>query len=300
VPADRAGQPTQQEIERMMCKWRATLALLGAFGLLAGCGGSAVEQKPTVNSMAITPAQYGRAGVWTVSGLNLDKGISLAIAAGSCENLTEVSGGTAFQRQFTCRPASTGELVGQVNELGGKEIARLRVIIPTPVVQLSLSQGTIELELDPEKAPVTVRNFLGYVNSNFYNNTIFHRVIKDFVIQGGGFTPGNPDPVAKLPTQPTIALESNNGLSNLRGTLAMARSSDPNSAASQFYINVVDNPSLDYKSEQEPGYAVFGKVTAGLDVVDAISVVPTRAVPSLGLTHLPVTNVIVTTARQVQ
>jgi len=282
----------------MMCKWRATLALLGVVGLLAGCGGSDVEQKPTVNAMAATPAQYGRAGVWTVSGLNLDKGISFVVASGSCENIAEISGGTAYQRQFSCRPTSVGELIGQVNELGGKELARLRVIIPTPVVQLSLSQGTIELELDPEKAPVTVQNFLNYVNSNFYNNTIFHRVIADFVIQGGGFTPGTPNPVAKPPTQPPIALESNNGLSNLRGTLAMARAAEPNSATSQFYINVVDNPSLDYKSEQEPGYAVFGKVTAGLDVVDAISVVPTRAVPSLGLTHLPVTNVVVTTARQ--
>lgn len=282
----------------MKCTWRPTLALIAAVGLLAGCGGSDDELKPTVNAMAATPAQYGRAGVWTVSGLNLDKGISFAIASGSCENIAEVSGGTAFQRQFSCRPTSTGELIGQVNELGGKELARLRVIIPAPVVLLSLAQGTIELELDPEKAPVTVQNFLNYVNSNFYNNTIFHRVVEGFVIQGGGYTPGSPNPVAKTPTQPAIALESNNGLTNVRGSLAMARTGEPNSATSQFYINVVDNPSLDYKSEEEPGYAVFGRVTFGLDVVDAISVVPTRTVPSLGLTHLPVTNVIVTSARQ--
>lgn len=284
----------------MMCKWRLALALLAAGGLLASCGGSDDERKPTVNAMAATPAQYGRAGVWTVSGLNLDKGIGFAVASGSCENIAEISGGTAFQRQFSCRPTSVGELIAQVNELGGKELARLRVIIPTPVVQLSLAQGSIELELDPERAPITVQNFLNYVNSNFYNNTIFHRVIAEFVIQGGGFAPGTPNPVPKTPTQGPIVLESNNGLSNLRGTLAMARTSEPNSATSQFYVNVVDNPSLDYKSEQEPGYAVFGKVTAGLDVVDAISVVPTRAVPSLGLTHLPVSNVVVTTARQVR
>jgi len=242
---------------------------------------------------------YARA-VWTINGLNLDKGISFVITSGSCDNIAEITGGTAFQRQFSCRPSSLGELVGQVNDAGGVRLASLRVIIPAPVVQLSLSQGTIELELDPERAPVTVRNFLNYVNSNFYNNTIFHRVIQDFVIQGGGFTPGNPDPVAKPPTQPAIALESNNGLSNLRGTLAMARTSAPNSATSQFYINVVDNLSLDYKSEQEPGYAVFGKVIAGLGVVDAISVVPTRSVPSLGLDNVPVTNVVVTTARQIR
>jgi cyclophilin family peptidyl-prolyl cis-trans isomerase len=271
-----------------------------AAALLAACGGADDSQKPTVNSMAAAPTAYGRTALWTVSGLNLDQGVGFVITSGSCDSLAEISGGTAYQRQFTCRPSSVGELIGQVNDGGGGRLASLRVIIPTPAVQLSLSQGTIELELDPIKAPVTVNNFLNYVNSNFYNNTIFHRVIAEFVIQGGGYTPGNPDPVARTPTQPPIVLESNNGLSNVRGTLAMARTSDPNSATSQFYINVADNLSLDYSSEQQPGYAVFGRVTAGLDVVDAISVVPTHSVPSLGLANVPVTNVIVTTARQIR
>jgi len=174
------------------------------------------------------------------------------------------------------------------------------VTLQALVLLLLLLQGTIEHKPESEWTLITVQNFLNYVNSSFYNNTIFHRVIKDFVIQGGGFSPGNPDPVAKTPTQPAIALESNNGLSNLRGTLAMARTSAPDSATSQFYINVVDNLSLDYQSEQEPGYAVFGRVIAGLDVVDAISVVPTQSVPSLGLDNVPVTNVIVTSARQIR
>ena len=279
---------------------RVVLAALAAIGLLSACGGSDEEEKPSVSNMAATPSAYGRTSVWTVSGLHLDRGIALRIVDGTCDNLSEVSGGTDVQRQFTCRPSSMGVLEGEVTELGGRRLSSLRVIIPVPVVQLSTSQGSVSLELDPVKAPVTVNNFLDYVNGNFYNNTIFHRVIAEFVIQGGGFAPGTPNPVPKTPTQGPIVLESNNGLSNLRGTLAMARTSEPNSATSQFYVNVVDNPSLDYKSEQEPGYAVFGKVTAGLDVVDAISVVPTRAVPSLGLTHLPVSNVVVTTARQVR
>ena len=281
---------------------RATRFVLAAAAasVLAACGGSSDEQKPSVNSMAATPAAYGRTAVWTVSGLNLDQGIGFAITSGTCADLGELPGGTANQRQFTCRPGSLGELTGQVNDGGGGRLASLRVIIPVPVVRLSLAEGDIDLELDPEKAPVTVNNFLNYVNSNFYNNTIFHRVIADFMIQGGGYTPGNPDPVARTPTQPPIVLESNNGLSNVRGTLAMARTSQPNSATSQFYINVTDNPELDYKSEEEPGYAVFGRVTAGLDVVDSISVVPTRAVPSLGLFNVPVTNVVVTLARQIR
>lgn len=276
------------------------LLAAAATALLAACGGSDSDDKPAVNAMAATPTAYGRTAVWTVSGLNLDRDITFRITEGRCDNVAEAAGGTAFQRQFTCLPRSLGPLVGEVGDAGGSRLATLRVVIPQPLVQFSLAQGTIEVELNPVAAPVTVQNFLNYVNGNFYNNTIFHRVIADFVIQGGGYTPGNPDPTFKAPTQPPIALESNNGLSNLRGTIAMARTAEPNSATSQFYINVVDNPSLDYRSEEEPGYAVFGRVTAGLEVVDAISIVPTRAVPSLGLTHLPVTNVIVTSARQVR
>jgi cyclophilin family peptidyl-prolyl cis-trans isomerase len=283
----------------MLRTWRAIGALLAAAIGAAACGGSSDDDEPTVNSMAATTAAYGRTAVWSISGLNLDKGIAFVITAGSCEDVAEIGEGTAYQRQFGCRVASLGELVGEVNKSGGGRLASLRVIIPTPVVRMTTTLGNIDLELDPEKAPVTVNNFLNYVNSGFYNNTIFHRVIAEFVIQGGGYSPGTPNPVAKTPTQPPIVLESNNGLANVRGSLAMARTSEPNSATSQYYINVVDNPALDYKSAEEPGYAVFGKVTAGLDVVDAISVVPTRAVPSLGLTNLPQTNVVVT-ARQLR
>jgi cyclophilin family peptidyl-prolyl cis-trans isomerase len=279
---------------------RPVLAAWAVAGLAAACGGSSEQEKPSVSGMSATPAAYGRTAVWTVSGLHLDKGVALRITEGTCDNVTEVSGGTAVQRQFTCRPSSLGVLVGEATELGGRRLSSLRVVIPVPVVQLATSLGSVGLELDPIKAPITVNNFLNYVNSNFYNNTIFHRVIADFVIQGGGYTPGTTNPTPKTPTQQPIALESNNGLSNVRGTLAMARTSEPNSATSQFYINVVDNLALDYKSEEEPGYAVFGKVIAGIEVVDAISVVPTTSVPSLGLTNLPVTNVVVTTARQVQ
>jgi cyclophilin family peptidyl-prolyl cis-trans isomerase len=276
------------------------LCVVATASLLASCGGSSDGSDPSVNSMAATPAAYGRTAVWVVAGLNLDRGVSFAITEGQCDNLAEVSGGTANQRQYTCRVASLGVLTGQVNDAGGNQLATLRVIIPTPVVVLTLPQGTIQLELDPVNAPISVNNFLDYVNSGFYNGTLLHRVIENFVIQGGGYTPGSPDPVDKTPTQPDIALESNNGLTNLRGTIAMARGSDPNSANSQYYINVVDNPQLDYQSDPQPGYAVFGHVISGLDVVDAISVVPTQSVPSLGLNDVPVTNVIVTTARQVK
>ncbi|MBC9251533.1 peptidylprolyl isomerase [Pseudomonas alcaligenes] len=139
-----------------------------------------------------------------------------------------------------------------------------------PHVLLTTSLGDIELELDADKAPVSVANFLSYVNAGFYNGTQFHRVIPDFMIQGGGFD-------AELNQKDTfkpIKNEADNGLRNLRGTLAMARTRDVNSATSQFFINHKDNDFLDHGS-RDFGYAVFGKVVRGMEVVDRIAKVPT-------------------------
>lgn len=140
-----------------------------------------------------------------------------------------------------------------------------------PKVLLKTSLGDITLELYPDKAPKSVENFLGYVKSGFYDGTIFHRVIADFMIQGGGFATD----LHLKTTRAPVVNESKNGLSNLRGTLALARTGDPNSATAQFFINTVDNPRLDYAGDANPGYCVFGKVVAGLDVVDKIRAVPT-------------------------
>ncbi|MEJ2383417.1 MAG: peptidylprolyl isomerase [Xanthomonadales bacterium] len=141
---------------------------------------------------------------------------------------------------------------------------------------MKTSMGDIRLELYPDKAPVTVQNFLDYANSGFYDGTIFHRVISHFMIQGGGFTPD----MQKKPTREPIVNEGNNGLSNRRGSIAMARLPQPDSATAQFFINVQNNMNLDYKDERNPGYAVFGQVTEGLDVVDDIRFVKTtRAGP---------------------
>ncbi len=147
-------------------------------------------------------------------------------------------------------------------------------IAAAPKVLLKTSLGNITLELYPDKAPKSVENFLGYVKSGFYDGTIFHRVIADFMIQGGGFTSDLQRPKT---TRAPVVNESKNGLSNLRGTLAMARTGDPNSATAQFFINTVDNARLDYAGDANPGYCVFGKVVAGLDVVDKIRAVPTGA-----------------------
>lgn len=142
-----------------------------------------------------------------------------------------------------------------------------------PAVVISTSLGDLEVELNQEKAPESVKNFLSYVDSKFYDGTIFHRVMPGFMIQGGGFTPDMKQKETKAP----IKIESMNGLKNARGTLAMARTNDPNSATSQFFINVVNNDFLDYRdsSPQGIGYAVFGKVTKGLEVADKIVQVKT-------------------------
>jgi len=142
-----------------------------------------------------------------------------------------------------------------------------------PRVKMTTTKGDIILELDAVRAPKTVENFLAYVKSGFYNGTIFHRVISNFMIQGGGFSTD----FRKKPTNPPIRNEANNGLTNIRGSIAMARTSDPHSATAQFFINTVDNNFLNYHSQTQRGwgYAVFGKVVEGLNVVDKIRKVKT-------------------------
>ena len=140
-------------------------------------------------------------------------------------------------------------------------------------VRLSTNHGDIVLLLDRSKSPITVENFLGYVEKKHYDGTLFHRVMSDFMIQGGGFTLSGSQIIEK-PTGNNIRNEAQNGLRNLRGTIAMARTNDPHSARSQFFINVKDNPMLDYPNGG--GYTVFGKVIDGMDVVDKIKAVPTR------------------------
>jgi peptidyl-prolyl cis-trans isomerase A (cyclophilin A) len=157
------------------------------------------------------------------------------------------------------------------------------------VVRLSTSEGDIRIELDAAKAPKSVANFLQYVKSGHYNGTVFHRVIGNFMIQGGGFDAK----MVQKPTKPPIPLESFNGLSNLRGSIAMARTNDPNSATSQFFINVVDNPGLD-GTEPGTGYAVFGKVIEGMDTVDKIRAAETGAAG--GHQNLPLKAIVINKA----
>lgn len=158
-----------------------------------------------------------------------------------------------------------------------------------PKVEIKTSKGTILVELDPKAAPKSVENFLSYVNDGTYDGTIFHRVIKDFMIQGGGFVPQMVQKKTKAP----VVNEADNGLKNLRGTIAMARTMDPHSATSQFFINTVDNSFLDHtaKNTQGWGYCVFGKVVEGMDTVDEITKVKTAN--KMGHQDVPVVPVII-------
>jgi peptidyl-prolyl cis-trans isomerase A (cyclophilin A) len=161
-------------------------------------------------------------------------------------------------------------------------------------VAIETSDGRIVVEVQADKAPKTVANFLQYVNDGFYDGTIFHRVINGFMIQGGGFTPA----MVQKPTRAPVPIESTNGLKNVRGAISMARTSDPNSATAQFFINVVDNPRLDYPSFDGYGYTVFGNVVEGMDVVDKIRAVPTGR--QQGAENVPLTPVVIKTARIVK
>jgi len=163
-----------------------------------------------------------------------------------------------------------------------------------PRVKLSTSAGDIVVEVYPDKAPKTAANFLQYVREKYYDGTIFHRVIPTFMIQGGGFTPEMKEKI----TRPPIPLETRPDLKNSRGTLAMARTGDPNSATGQFFINVVDNERLNAPSPDGYGYAVFGKVVSGMDVVDKIRAVPTG---NNGMhQNVPTTPVVIKTATLVK
>ena len=163
------------------------------------------------------------------------------------------------------------------------------------MVKLETSMGDIVIELDKAAAPVTVKNFLTYVEEGFYDGTIFHRVISDFMIQAGGFTAQ----MTRKQTHPPVINEAGNGLKNERGTISMARTSDPDSATSQFFINHKNNASLNYIEGRNPGYAVFGKVSKGMDVVDAIAAVKTAVRTDLRMENVPVVAVVIKSAKVV-
>ena len=261
--------------------------------LQSACGGSD-GFSPTVTGVKVQSAQYGRTATIYIGGKDLRTNLKVD-TAGACISPIFVINSTTDTLVLNCVVAKTGDFSLVVQTAEGAAIYSTTLNVPLPQVALVTAKGSITVELDPTLAPITTNNFLSYLNKGFYRSTLFHRVIPNFVVQGGGYTTGM---VKKTDQSAPIALESNKGLSNVRGSLAMARSNLPNSATSEFYINLVDNLSLDYKNAANPGYAVFGKVTQGLDVVDAIATEPTGVVA--GFSDVPLNEITLSLALQIK
>jgi cyclophilin family peptidyl-prolyl cis-trans isomerase len=269
--------------------------LLPLLALLVSCGGGG-GGGPSVSSLGAANARYGLTTTITVNGRNLREGIELAVE-GPCENLRKVASTSDDSQPYTCDVRGTGRLRFFVVDSTGAFIAQLDVDVPLPQVSFTTASGSFTVELDPAAAPATSLNFVQVVADGFYTSTLVHRVLAGKGIIAGGYTTG---PRVKNPTRGAFALESSNGLKNLRGTLGMFRTGGADSARTQFHVNTADNPDLDYVDEANPGFAVFGRVIAGLEVVDAMTQVATRVdIPTL-LTDVPATEIVITAVSRVK
>ena len=254
---------------------------------------------------------YGQPLLLTVNGSNLDQSLAVTSSA-ACPAAVLVNAAPLLSTATTAyyRCTATGVGAGSFvlkSAIDGSMLATVPFTVPLPQVTMTMSNGAavggmLVITLAPDKAPVTVNNFLAYVNAGFYNGTVIHRVVADFVIQGGGYAgPVEPStsPAATKPVNPPIQLEANVGLSNTQWTIAMARTNVPNSATSQFFINLADNSATLDASPLQAGYAVFGIVTAGTDTVTSTAAAPCTSTPVSGAGDCtPIPNVVISSAVQ--
>ena len=216
----------------------------------------------------------------------------ITLVSSGCSNIALLSGGTTTQLAYTCQPVVSGAMTITVKSSDGSTLSTISPTVPVPQVTMNTTMGQMVLELYPNNAPITVANFMQYVASGFYSNLIFHRVVPGFVIQGGGFNSS----LQQAATSAPITLEMPNGLSNIRGSVAMARTSVLNSATSQFFINLVDNSTnLDSAGG---GYAVFGNVVTGMSVADQIALISTYTIN--GMSNVPASPIIISSMTQTQ
>jgi peptidyl-prolyl cis-trans isomerase A (cyclophilin A) len=266
---------------------------LTLLALLSACGGSS-EFPPVINGVKVQSLKYGQTAIIYLGGKDLRSTMTVD-SNGACTNPSFGTNSSTETLVLNCGVKVVGDLPITIKAADGSVVYTTTLAVAKPQVTLFTTKGTVVLELDPAIAPISSNNYLAYVSKGYYASTLFHRVINGFMIQGGGYTTG----MVKKPGQlDTIELESNKGLSNVRGTLAMARTNVFNSATSEFFINAVDNTFLDYKNAANPGYAVFGKVVQGMDVVDAILAQPTGV--SNGFADVPLVDVIISLALQTQ
>jgi len=268
----------------------ATAALL-LTTLLTACGGS-TGFPPVITAVKPQSLSYGRTATIYLGGKDLRSSLVVE-SGGGCTNPSFGSSSSTDTLVLNCLVTVVGDLPLTIKSATGEVIYTTTLSVPKPQVSIITNKGSFTLELDLATAPITVKNFLAYVRGGYYSNTLFHRVIPGFVAQAGGYTTG----LVRKPGQlDPIELESNKGLSNARATVAMARTNVFNSATSEFYVNLVDNTFLDYKNAANPGYAVFGTVVQGMDVVDAIAAVPTGVFN--GSPDVPLTDITITMALQ--
>ena len=260
---------------------------------LLGCGGSS-EFPPVVTGVKPQSLSYGRLATIYIGGKDLRTSVVVE-TNGNCTNPSFASSSTTDLLVLNCQARVVGDFPLVVKSAEGAVIYTSTLTVPKPQVTLITANGGFSLELNQALAPITVDNFLSYVAKGYYSNTLFHRVIPGFVAQGGGYTTGM---VKKAGQLAPIVLESNNGLSNVRASVAMARTNVANSATSEFFINLVDNLSLDYKNSGSPGYAVFGSVVQGMALVDAMAQQPTGVLN--GFADVPLNEILISMVLQTQ
>lgn len=306
-------QQRPQVIASLRIASAATLAIV-TLAALTACGGgsSGNNATATVTTMSVAATRYAAPALVTVTGTNLG---NLSLTASGCKNTTRLTAAPTASSDttayFSCTPsgAYTSSILAVSN---GATISSQPLVVAAPVVTMTVSggavNGNIVFNLRGDKAPITVDNFLRYVNSSpsFYNGVIFHRVVAGFVVQGGGYGAATSGtlPVAKTTLYDPIALETTGG-SNLQWTAAMARTSDSNSATSQFFFNLANNAAILDPSSSTAGYAVFADVTSSAAVIQSIAAAPCTAILSDGLpltdgSCVPIPNVVITSATQTQ
>ncbi len=261
--------------------------------LIAACGGGDTGRLPVVTDIQVDQLRFGQTSTFKLQGFNLSQDFQVDVS--NCAGLSVVQGGSDAEQNVSCRPNGVGILQVSAYTANGVVMVNKTFDVPNPQVKMSTNFGDMVVELNPSAAPITVSNYLKYVNANFYNDTIFHRLIPQFVLQGGWLTSAVTE---QKGAGANIALESNNGLKNTRGSVGMARTALPNSATTQFYFNLVDNPNLDYQKDASPGYAVFGKIVDGLNVLDIMSQISTATL--YGLDNFPTTNLRIKSVVQIK
>jgi peptidyl-prolyl cis-trans isomerase A (cyclophilin A) len=263
---------------------------------LLGCGGGNGDPVTGVSASNLKYTGALSAVNLTLTGNALDNPVKVSANKTSCTVFAATSA-TSRAAQCILSLPTTRKVDIVVTSNSDYVLYTTTLTAPAPQVTLKTTLGDVVMELDSVAAPITVKNFLSYVSQNpsFYKDTLFHRVIAGFMAQGGGFTTGM---VQKTGLSPAIALESQNGLQNVRGSVAMARTSAADSATAQFFVNLVDNAFLNYSSSSSPGYAVFGKVISGMDVIDSMATKTTQTVGSNQ--NVPVTDITITSATQTQ